>query len=185
MEKEKEEYKNIEQENDYISTKYDVFDNYINARYQKEYMVASGLLLILISLASYACVVHIYSSFLTALTLFIWLLFNVLGILSIIKGIKDFTKLKFSFPILPNSYRNILYNQYLDELAQKKRLKTIGIILCVLSLLPPMLLMGINDHLADISMGIFISFIAIGVFLIKISSSKTRALEYLLDIKKH
>ncbi len=185
MEKEKEEYVNIEDIKTINNLKYDVINGYIKDRYTKDFKVSLGIFLIISSISSGLFVKHYYSTLLTNLTAIIWFVFNIIGIVLIVKAIKAFNIKKYSFPALSIEYRSYLYSEYyLPALREKKKLKTIGIILCACCLLPTMIVNNLSDSLIDLGNGLFLILIATGVFLIKISSSITKAYEYALNIKK-
>lgn len=186
MEKAKEEYINIEEEEEVAKdSKYDVIDKYINDTYLKDFKIALGICCILISLSSPMLIQHYYSTILFNITAIIWIGLNIAGIILIIKAINSFKCDSYIFPVLPIEYKNFLYdNYYLASIKQGKRLKTIGIILCVFCLFPAMLFNGLNESLIDLGNCLFFIMLGIGVFLIKISSSKTKAYKFILNIKK-
>ena len=185
MEKAKEEYINIEDEEVIKDDKYKVIDKYINDTYQKDYKIALGICCIIISLSSPMLIQRYYSTLLTGIAAIIWIALNIVGIILIVKAIKGYNIRSYTFPVLPLEYKNHLYNNYyLSYLRQGKRLKTIGILLCVFCLLPAMLFNDLNESLFDLGNALFFIMIAIGIFLIKISSSKTKAYKYILNIKK-
>ena len=152
---------------------------YIEARYTGDKQTALGMMLVIFAISlSFFAASLLYLRFVNSLLLFIQFLLLIAGLILTVFPKRAFMNETFFLKVLSKEEKENIRIEYKNEQAKSRIYLIIGILLCVLSIIPIIIL---YENYMFVGIGSTLLIIGIAVYFIKIGISKPKAYKYLLD----